>query len=57
MGQPFSLWSTEALKAEFPSTSMHVMSLGFIFYNILSFESDVVNSTQGGTLMKAVILR
>lgn len=52
MRQPFILCSTEALKAvaEFPSTSMYVMSLGSIFYMVLSLKSDVVDSMHEVTL-------
>lgn len=49
MEQPFSLCSTRALNAgaEFPSTSMYVIILGFVLYNILSTKIDMLAHREG----------
>lgn len=49
MEQPFSPCSTRALnaEAEFPSTSMYVMILGFVLHNILTTKSDVLAHREG----------
>lgn len=55
-GKP-SVFAVHKVVADFPSTSIHVMSLSFIFYNILSLKRDGVDSTRGGPLMRVVMLR